>query len=72
MGGGGGWEVRGRLYPLLGLFGVAMSRTISSHRPDTPKESKRCLRGQFWTHASNLSMGPIVSVVTLQGWKKSL
>ena len=33
MGGGGGYEVKGGLNPLLGLFGLAMSPRSASHRP---------------------------------------
>ena len=33
MGGGGGWEARGRLCLSIGLFGVAMSPRNASHRP---------------------------------------
>ena len=32
-GGGGGWEARGRLNPLLGLFGLVMGPRSASHRP---------------------------------------
>ena len=39
MGGGwggwkGGWEAGGRLNPLLGLFGLAMSPRSASHGPN--------------------------------------
>ena len=30
--GGGDWITKGRLYPLLGLFGVAMSPRSARHR----------------------------------------
>ena len=33
VGGGGGWEARGGLSHLLGLFGLAMSPRSASHRP---------------------------------------
>ena len=33
MGGGGGWVARYRLYPLLGLFELAMRSRSASHRP---------------------------------------
>ena len=33
VGGGGGWAVRGRLNPSLGLFGLTMSPRSASHRP---------------------------------------
>ena len=33
MGGGGGWEVGGRVNLPIGLFGVAMSPRSASHRP---------------------------------------
>ena len=32
VGGGGGWEARGRLNPPTGLFGVAMCPRSASHR----------------------------------------
>ena len=32
-GGGGGWEVGGRLNPPLGLLGLAMRPRSASHRP---------------------------------------
>ena len=33
LGDGGGWEVRGGLYPPLGIFGLVMSPRSASHRP---------------------------------------
>ena len=39
--GWGGWEAGGRLYPSIGLFGVAMSPRSASHRP---KQDWRALR----------------------------
>ena len=37
MGSGGGWEPRGRLCLLIGLFGVAMSPRITLERAGGPK-----------------------------------
>ena len=34
VGGGGGWEARGGLNPLLGLFGQAMGPRSASHMPN--------------------------------------
>ena len=39
--GGGGWEVGGRLYFPIGLFGVAISPRGVSHRP---RQDWRALR----------------------------
>ena len=33
VGGGGGWEAGGWLYPTLGPFGLAMSPRSTSHGP---------------------------------------
>ena len=33
VGGGGGWSAGGKLYPLLGPFGLAMSPRSAGHRP---------------------------------------
>ena len=33
MGGGGGWEAKGRLNPSLGLLGLAIGPRSASHRP---------------------------------------
>ena len=41
VGGGGGFAAGGMLYPLLGLFGVAMSPRSVSHRPR--HKPRRCL-----------------------------
>ena len=41
MGGGGGWEVGGRLYLPMGLFGASMSPRSASHRP---RQDWRALR----------------------------
>ena len=41
VGGGGGWEAGGRLYPPIGPFGVAMSPRSASHGP---REDWRALR----------------------------
>ena len=41
VGGGGRWEARGRLYPPIGPFGVAMSPRSASHRP---RQDWRALR----------------------------
>ena len=41
VGGGSGWEARGRLYLPTGLFGVAMIPRSASHRP---RQDWRALR----------------------------
>ena len=40
VGRGGGWEVRGGLNRLLGLFGLGMGPRSASHRP-----GQTCLNG---------------------------
>ena len=55
----GGWAAIGRLCPLLGLFGLAMSPRSASRRPKH--------------HAFHVvpSMGPIVLDMNSHGWENS-
>ena len=80
MGGlGAGGVARSGLYLLLGLFGSAMSPRSASQRPKhVYRGAKRCFisTGVNFKPISTfyvvLSMGPIVSVVTLHGQQNLL
>ena len=72
-----GWEAEGRLNPLLGLFGSAMGSRSASYMPNhtwVALEMSPYRWGKVHIHAFHVapSMGPIVSVMNLQGRKNSL
>ena len=70
----GGWATEGRLNPLLGVFGLAMSPRSTSHRLFIGPTETSCYHwGEFQNYAFHLmpSMGPVVSVVNFQGHKNS-
>ena len=74
---GGGWEPGGRSNPPLGLFGLAMSPRSASYRPkhaSMAQETSPYHWGEIQTRALHVApyMGPIVSVLYLQGCQNSL
>ena len=71
-GGGGGWAAEARLYPLLGVFGLAMSPLSASCRSNTLRGPKKCLTTTRVNFRARPFIGSIVSVMTLHGRKNSL
>ena len=77
VGRGGGWEAGGGLNPPLGLFGLARVPEVPTIGRNMLEWRNRCLPipgGEFQTCAFHAapSMGPIVSVMNLQGRQNSL
>ena len=70
----GRWAAGGGLFPLLGMFGLAMTPRSASHRPNKLRGPKSHLTTTGKIHAFHVvsSMGPIVSIVTLYGWQNLL
>ena len=57
----------GRLYPLLRLFGLAMSPRNAIHRPKYAREPKSCLTNTGVIFRPVPSIGSIVLVMALHG-----
>ena len=77
-GGGEGWKAGGWLNPPLGLFGLAMSPKVPAIGPNMlrwPKTRLPVTGANFkpiYIFYVAPSMGPIVSVMNLQGQQNSL